>query len=293
MNKKVLVIGGSGFIGRNIVERCIKLNWKVFATYYKKKVKNKKVKSFFLDLSNPIIPKKFDIDYDHIFFAAGNIDHDDQYSENVLNEHFYSILKLTSVLKTKNLYYFSTADEYKSSKQTLDEIKSNISIRTYYALAKHLASQYLLTLHRKNILNVMIFRVFIVYGPGQNTYRLIPKIITSLLKKKRFVILNSNLKKDFLFIDDFINAIFLLIKKKHLFGKVINLGAGKSVSLKYLGKTIEEFIQQGKIIFKNKYNVKSQSQFSSTNLIKRNIRWKPEVSLKEGLLKTIDDFRKN
>ena len=80
-------------------------------------------------------------------------------------------------------------------------------------MAKHLASQYLLTLHKKSIFNVIIFRVFIVYGPGQNTYRLIPNIISNLLKKERFKILNSNLKKDFLFIDDFIDAIFLFNKK--------------------------------------------------------------------------------
>ena len=292
MIKKVLVIGGSGFIGSNIVKRCLKLNWKVYSTYYKKKLKNDRVNSFFLDLSKPKIPKKFNIYYDHVFFSAGDIDHEDYNSKKILNEHFYSVLELTNKLKTKNFYYFSTADEYKTTKQKLDEVKSKIFLKTYYALAKHLASQYLLTLHKKSIFNVIIFRVFIVYGPGQNTYRLIPNIISNLLKKERFKILNSNLKKDFLFIDDFIDAIFLSIKNKKLFGKIVNVGSGKSVSLNYLGKKIQSIINQGKVIFKNKKKTKSLSQFSSINLIKKNTNWKPKVTLDEGLMKTINDFKK-
>ena len=292
MIKKVLVIGGSGFIGSNIVKRCLKLNWKVYSTYYKKKLENDRVNSFFLDLSKPKIPKKFNIYYDHVFFSAGDIDHEDYNSKKILNEHFYSVLELTNKLKTKNFYYFSTADEYKTTKQKLDEVKSKIFLKTYYALAKHLASQYLLTLHKKSIFNVIIFRVFIVYGPGQNTYRLIPNIISNLLKKERFKILNSNLKKDFLFIDDFIDAIFLSIKNKKLFGKIVNVGSGKSVSLNYLGKKIQSIIKQGKVIFKNKKKTKSLSQFSSINLIKKNTNWKPKVTLNEGLMKTINDFKK-
>ena len=292
MIKKVLIIGGSGFIGSNIVKRCLKLNWKVYSTYYKKKLENDRVNSFFLDLSKPKIPKKFNIYYDHVFFSAGDIDHEDYNSKKILNEHFYSVLELTNKLKTKNFYYFSTADEYKTTKQKLDEVKSKIFLKTYYALAKHLASQYLLTLHKKSIFNVIIFRVFIVYGPGQNTYRLIPNIISNLLKKERFKILNSNLKKDFLFIDDFIDAIFLSIKNKKLFGKIVNVGSGKSVSLNYLGKKIQSIINQGKVIFKNKKKTKSLSQFSSINLIKKNTNWKPKVTLDEGLMKTINDFKK-
>lgn len=292
MIKKVLIIGGSGFIGSNIVKRCLKLNWKVYSTYYKKKLENNRVNSFFLDLSKPKIPKKFNIYYDHVFFSAGDIDHEDYNSKKILNEHFYSVLELTNKLKTKNFYYFSTADEYKTTKQKLDEVKSKIFLKTYYALAKHLASQYLLTLHKKSIFNVIIFRVFIVYGPGQNTYRLIPNIISNLLKKERFKILNSNLKKDFLFIDDFIDAIFLSIKNKKLFGKIVNVGSGKSVSLNYLGKKIQSIINQGKVIFKNKKKTKSLSQFSSINLIKKNTNWKPKVTLDEGLMKTINDFKK-
>ena len=292
MIKKVLVIGGSGFIGSNIIKRCLKLNWKVYSTYYKKKLENDRVNSFFLDLSKPKIPKKFNIYYDHVFFSAGDIDHEDYNSKKILNEHFYSVLELTNKLKTKNFYYFSTADEYKSTKQKLDEIKSKIFLKTYYALAKHLASQYLLTLHKKGIFNVIVFRVFIVYGPGQNTYRLIPNIISNLLKKKNFKILNSNLKKDFLFIDDFINAIFLSIKNKKLSGKIINVGSGKSISLNYLGKKIQSIIKQGKVIFKNKNKTKSLSQFSSIDLILKNTNWKPKVTLNEGLMKTINDFKK-
>lgn len=292
MSIKVLIIGGTGFIGKNIIRRCIENRWKVFATYYRKKPNNKKIKSFFLDLANPKIPKKYNINFDHIFFSAGEIDHEDRNHEKVLNEHFYSILKITKKIKAKNFYYFSTADEYKSSKKNLVETSSKISLKTYYSLAKHLAGQYLLTLHKKRVFNVIIFRIFIVYGPGQNTNRLIPSIITSLANNQKFMILNSNLKKDFLFIDDFIDAVFMAIKIKKLLGRVVNVGSGKSISLKYLGNIIQRLVRKGKVNFKNSKSHYSSSQYSSIDLIKNNSNWKPQTSIKLGLTKTIESFNK-
>ena len=86
MTKKVLIIGGSGFLGKNIIRRCIKNNWKVFATHHKNKPKDNSFESFFFDLSKPKIPKKFNIKFDYVFFCAGEIDHSDQNYNKVLNE---------------------------------------------------------------------------------------------------------------------------------------------------------------------------------------------------------------
>ena len=79
---------------------------------------------------------------------------------------------------------------------------------------------------------------------------------------------------------------------KKLSGKIINVGSGKSISLNYLGKKIQSIIKQGKVIFKNKNKTKSLSQFSSIDLILKNTNWKPKVTLNEGLMKTINDFKK-
>ena len=106
------------------------------------------------------------------------------------------------------------------------------------------------------------------------------------------MILNSNLKKDFLFIDDFIDAVFMAIKIKKLLGRVVNVGSGKSISLKYLGNIIQRLVRKGKVNFKNSKSHYSSSQYSSIDLIKNNSNWKPQTSIKLGLTKTIESFNK-
>ena len=292
MSKNILIIGGSGFLGKNLIKRCKNYNWSIYATYYKNKINEKNVKSFFLDLSNPKIPKKYKINFDCVFFSAGKIDHNDKNSDDILNEHFYSVIKITDQLKIKKFFYLSTADEYKSSKKKLNENNSELSFKTFYALANHLAGQYLLTLNEMKILKTIVYRVFIIYGPGQNTNRFIPNIITSLINNKRFIILNGSLQKDFLYIDDFIDVIFQSIKKKSLYGKIVNIGSGKSIKLSYLGIKIFNLIKKGKVISYSKKSKKSGSQYSSISLIKKNTNWKPKVSIREGILKTINYYKK-
>lgn len=108
-----------------------------------------------------------------------------------------------------------------------------------YALSKHLAEQACEFYALYRGVKVTILRPFNVFGPGQNATFLIPKIIKQVTEGNSISIHDLNPKRDFLYIDDLIQA---LIQATSLTGQfeVINIGSGTSYSV----KEIIEIIQQ-------------------------------------------------
>ena len=79
MSKKILITGGTGFIGYNLANKCLKLNWSVTSLSSKKPKKNrklKKVKYLICDISNKkSLKKKINTKYDYVVNLAGYVDH--------------------------------------------------------------------------------------------------------------------------------------------------------------------------------------------------------------------------
>lgn len=150
-------------------------------------------------------------------------------------------------------------------------------------------------------LPVEIPRFVNIYGPGDfNFSRLIPKVIKSILSGQQPEVWDIGSVRDFLYIDDAINA-YLLLAQKHLDNgkrlRVFNFGTGKPIQIYDLVKKIIQLTKREiEVKMENppeeRFN-EIKKQFVSIAKAKRELGWQPLVDLEEGLSKTIKWYQEN
>ena len=141
----------------------------------------------------------------------------------------------------------------------------------------------------------VVLRLYQAYGPKQDTNRLIPFVIDQSLKKKVFPCSSGEQKRDFLYIDDFVNCIKIILKTKKLsYGEILNVGYGKSYKIKDLINFISKKIKSGKPNF-GKIPLRSEENkdtYPDIKKIKKYFNWKPKISLYQGLNLTVKFYKK-
>ena len=300
-NSSILVVGGTGFIGINLVKRLLTLGAKVTCLSLKikkNKLTHRNLKYVYCDYTKfNLLKKKINKPFKYVVNLGGYIDHSKFFTKGrlVIDNHFLSTMNLLLSLKNKKLkryLHIGTCDEYGANISPIKENSKEDPI-TSYAFAKLASINLLIMLNKTENFPVTVLRLFLVYGPHQKNDRLIPQVINGCLKKKSFPVSKGNQLRDFCYIEDIINAIILSLVKKRALGKVFNVGSGKPVSVKFIINKISKIIKQGKpqfnrIPFRKNENLKL---YPSINKIGRILGWKPRTNLNQGLVKTINYYK--
>ena len=300
-NSSILVIGGTGFIGINLVKGLLKLGSKVTCISLKKKKKKliyKNLNYIYCDYTKfNLLKKKINKPFEYVVNLGGYIDHRKFFNKGnlVIENHFSSTMNLLLSLNKKKLkryLHIGTCDEYGANTSPIKENLREDPI-TSYALAKLASINLLVMLNKTENFPATALRLFLVYGPHQKNDRLIPQVIKGCLKKKNFPVSKGNQIRDFCYVDDVVNAIVLCLIKKKALGEVFNVGSGKPVSVKFIINSISKIIKQGKpqfnkISFRKNENLKL---YPSINKINRILGWKPKTNLNQGLVKTINYYK--
>ena len=300
-NNSILVLGGTGFIGINLVKRLLTLGAKVTCLSLKRKknkLTHKNLKYVYCDYTKfNLLKKKINKSFEYVVNLGGYINHSKFFTKGrlVIDSHFLSTMNLLLSLKKKKLkryLHIGTCDEYGAN---ISPIKENFREDpiTSYAFAKLASINLLIMLNKTENFPATVLRLFLVYGPHQKNERLIPQVINGCLKKKNFPVSKGNQLRDFCYIEDIINAIILSLVKKKALGKVFNVGSGKPVSVKFIINKISKIIKQGKpqfnrIPFRKNENLQL---YPSINKIGRILGWKPKTNLHQGLVKTINYYK--
>lgn len=291
---KLLVVGGTGFIGSHVVKKAIEDGYDVTILSKKKiKAQEKKinVKYITADIQNKkqLLNKTMGKNFNHVINLGGYVDHSifSLGGSDTFQTHFIGTMNLVKCLNKKSLLNFiqiGSSDEYglNDAPQVEDQREMPISP---YSCAKVASTHLLQTLYRTQKFPVKILRLFLVYGAGQNVNRLIPQVIAGCKNKKSFPVSHGDQIRDFCYIDDVVTAILIALKNKKIYGEVINIASGKATKIKNLIQKIIKIVGNGKADFgKKKYRkMENMKLYADVSKAKNLMKWKAKIKLDQGL----------
>ena len=141
----------------------------------------------------------------------------------------------------------------------------------------------------------VVLRFYQIYGPYQDNNRFMSFIINSCLNNRKFPCSEGKQFRDFLYVDDAVNAIDKCLENKNAYGKIFNIGLGKAIQLKKLINKIKSIIKKGKPDFDKIKMRKDEPMIIVPNInkAKMKLRWSPKMSLQKGMIKTINFYKRN
>ena len=301
MKKKLLVIGGTGFLGSHVCREAVKKNYTVISVSTKKTKFNqiKKVKYIKCDISkSTIIKKKINFEVDYIINFGGYVDHSDK--NKTYRSHFEGCKNLIDFYQKKKIKKFiqiGSSLEYGKTKSPHKEkniTKKVTPLKSIYAKSKLLSTNYCINAFKKKSFPVTVLRPYLVYGPGQKINRLIPFIISKSLTNKKFPCSSGVQLRNFLFVEDFVKAIFKTLTKKSVNGEIINIGSNENLRVKKVILMIKNYLNSGKPMFGKIELRKDESlkYYPSIKKAKNLINWKPLIKFENGIIKTIKYYKK-
>ena len=298
----ILVAGGSGFIGSNLIKELISEGYKVISisknkSNIKKKFKN--VTYIFQNLSKPLKKDLFLDEIDYIVNCSGYIDHRDltKGGKAVFDNHFESIYYLVNLaieLKVKALINIGSSDEYGQNKSPIKESIRESPISPY-ALGKLTATHYLQKCAKQGLLNTVTLRPFLVFGEMQNKDRFLPYLIDNCLNNREFKVTRGEQLRDYLYVKDFNKAVIKTFGNYKAYGEVINVASGIPISIKEVISHVQKIIGRGTPIFGgiNYRNGESMELYADIKKAKKILNWEPQYKFKEAIKKVINWYDQN
>ena len=317
--KKIIVTGGLGFIGSNLIELLLKKNFYVInidkATYssnfynIKDFIKSKRYKFIKLDISNKKIGKVFTKYKPSGIFnlaAETHVDRSIDNPGNFIQSNIvggYNLLECFKNFTKKNkcrLIHISTDEVYGDVLVGRSDEKYPYRPSSPYAASKaasdHLISSYIRTYN----LPAIVTNCSNNYGPKQHPEKLIPKLIFNIMNNRPLPIYGKGKNsREWIFVKDHCEALIKVFQKgKH--GEFYNIGSNKNLNnlqvTKELIKKSEKIITLGKRVKINFVKDRPGHDIRyalNSNKIKKKLKWYPKTNFSKGIKMTLNWYYKN
>ncbi len=292
---KVLVSGAAGFIGSKICQKLLQKKYDVIGidNFSTGKVKNipKDIKFIKMDLSRNLLKKKIP-KCDVIFHLAGQSSGEKSFDSPIkdLDMNTKTTLNLINYglkNKCKKIIYASSMSVYGNSSNKQFNENSTLNPLSCYGVSKLCSEAYLKVF--SNLLPYTIFRMFNVYGIGQDMGDLrqgmVSIYLSQALKNNKIIVKGSlKRKRDFIHIDDVVNIWVKSIKSKKI-NQIYNLGSGKNMEVSQLIKKIIKLTGDKKIIQMPGTKGDQYISITDNKKIKKDLKYKKFIDINEGLKK--------
>ena len=299
----LLVIGGTGFIGHHLLKTTKNKCWQTTSVSLNSPTKERfvtGVRYLHFDMADRnLVKKNLDEDFDYVVNLGGYIDHQlfREGGNDLIDTHFNALQYLLEFLprqKLKRFVQIGSSDEYGNAPAPQNEELREQPISPY-SLAKVASTHFLKMLHRTENFPAVTLRLFLTYGPGQDTGRFLPQIIRGCLDDATFPTSAGDQLRDFCYVDDTVRAILQALAVPGAEGEVFNVASGKPVSNRTIIEKVCELIgsgkpQHGEVPYRPEENM---ALYAKVGKAEKYLQWKATTSIDKGLQKTIDWYANN
>ena len=308
MKKTYLITGGQGFIGKAISLSLLDQGNKViiFDNNFRKKnffLKHKNLQQIDGDIRNIIHLNKIKNKIDSVIhLAAINGTRNFYEKPNLVLEvgikGIINIIDFCKIKKIKEIFLASSSEVYQNAPIYPTDEKVRLIIpdphnpRFSYSSTKIISE--ILILNSEIFKKAVIFRPHNIYGPDMGFKHVIPELIIKTIKEKKFLNIQGNgkNKRSFCYIEDFVEAFNIIIKKGN-HKEIYNIGNTEEVKILHLSKLIISLLNKDlkiKISTKPFYN--AMRRLPDIKKLNK-LGYKPKINLKKGLKETIDWYKHN
>lgn len=305
--KKVLITGSTGFVGSNLMRIALKAGAEVYIitrrTSDKWRIMNKleDVNEYQLDLldygllESTILDIKPDIIYHTAVYGGSHTQND---LMKIIESNFIGTVNLVNACMNVDYELFvnsGSSSEYgiKASPMKEEDILQPI---TDYGVSKSAATLYCEAVANREKRNIVTLRLFSPYGSFEGSTRLIPSIILACLRGENPKIASPDSVRDFIFIEDVLDAFIKVITSEGIRGRIFNIGYGEQHSVgevvdRIINLTGNEVVPQ--FVCEPRWPNEPHDWQADISNAKRFLYWEPKYELTHGLATSVKWFEKH
>lgn len=303
---KILVTGGAGFIGSHLVDRLIKEGHRVSVidnlSTGKKENINPKAKFYKIDICDPEISQIFEKEKPEIVFHyAAQIDLRESVEDPIKNAQInilgtLNILESCKNFRVKKVIFASTGGAMYGEAEIIPTPETYPEFPlSPYGIEKLTIEKYLNYYSKVFGLPFISLRLANIYGPRQNSKGeagVVAIFCDKMLSGEQPIIYgDGNRTRDFVFVDDVVDANILAMEKGRV--GIFNIGTAKETNINTIFKKLKELTASNckEIHGPAKPGEQKRSCLDFAKA-KKELNWQPQFNLDEGLKKTVEWFKK-
>ena len=307
IRKRILVTGGSGFLGSHLCLQLLNLGHDIlcvdnFYTGTKDNIIELLDNPHFELIRHDItFPLYLEVDEIYNLACPASPIHYQKDSVQTIKTNVHGTINLLGLAKRTNakIMQASTSEVYGDSKvipQTEDYWGNvnPIGVRSCYDEGKRCAETLFFDYHRQHNLRIKVARIFNTYGPKMhpNDGRVISNFIMQALRNEPVTIYgDGSQSRSFCYVDEMIDALIELMNSSDDFTGPVNIGNPIEFTIKELAEKIIDLVNsKSEITYKDLPSDDPIQRQPDISLAKDKLGWIPEIQLEEGLNKTIPYF---
>lgn len=306
---RVLVAGGSGFIGTHVVAMLVRAGVGEIVVLGKKKASRVIADAdaygtthfTFLDCdlasqsSERVLNglKEFDYVFNLIGVTEQDMPHPDPL--RLMEANLLPLARLTKMLdwaSVKGAVHVGSNAEYGDAPVPHRE-DAPLRPTNCYGLTKATATAYALMMTRGGWAKWCVARPFFVYGPGQES-GLIPESVRVLSGGGKFVIHGKKITRDPVFVEDVAEALVRLVACPKARGEVVNIANGQEIAVRVIAGCVREAVGGGMVLVDARARAGDLARScGSVAVLMRLTGWRPRTTLREGVRRTVAGYAKS